>query len=146
MKKIEAIVRPLDGEPVKAALLKLGIGGMTATEVQGFGRQKGHGEIYRGCEYTVNFLPKLKIEIVVNDDICDRVVNAIIEVCNNGKIGAGKIFVSDVIDAVRIRTEERGSTPSQHIRVSSAIYTTHTAMCESFFSVIIILKLLVISH
>ena len=109
MKKVEAIVRPYTEEAVKEALVELGIRGMTATEVKGFGRQKGHGEIYRGSEYTIDFVHKLKIEVVVNDDMVDRVVNKITEVANDGRIGAGKIFISEVIDAVRIRTGERGS-------------------------------------
>ncbi len=109
MKKIEAIVRPHTGEPVKEALVKLGVGGMTATEVKGFGRQKGHAEIYRGSEYTIDFVPKLKIEVVVDDEMADRVVDMISKIANDGKIGAGKIFISEVIDAIRIRTGERGS-------------------------------------
>jgi nitrogen regulatory protein P-II 1 len=108
MRKIEAIIKPFKIDDVKEALQNLGIQGMTATEVKGFGRPKGHTEVYRGAEYVVDFLPKVKLEVVVNDDIADSVVNAITEAAGTGKIGDGKIFVSVLEDAVRIRTGERG--------------------------------------
>lgn len=108
MKKIEAIVKPFKLEEVKDALAGLGIEGMTVTEVKGFGRQKGHTEIYRGSEYTVDFLPKLKLEIVLGDADVDPAVEAIIKAAKTGKIGDGKVFVSTVDEAVRIRTEEKG--------------------------------------
>jgi nitrogen regulatory protein P-II 1 len=108
MKKIEAIIKPFKLEEVKAALSEIGIQGMTLTEVKGFGRQKGHTEIYRGSEYTVDFLPKVKLEIVIDDSLVDQVVHTIVKTANTGKIGDGKIFVSAVDEAVRIRTGERG--------------------------------------
>ena len=108
MKKIEAIVKPFKLEEVKDAISGVGVEGMTVTEVKGFGRQKGHTEIYRGSEYTVDFLPKLKLEIVVADDLADEVVQAIIKAAKTGKIGDGKVFVSPIDSAVRIRTEEKG--------------------------------------
>ena len=108
MKKIEAIIKPFKLEEVKDALGEIGIEGMTVSEVKGFGRQKGHTEIYRGSEYTVDFLPKLKIEIVITDDVVERAVAAIIKGARTGKIGDGKIFVSNIEEAVRIRTEEKG--------------------------------------
>lgn len=108
MKKIEAIIKPFKLEEVKEALSELGIEGMTVTEVKGFGRQKGHTEIYRGSEYTVDFLPKIKIEIVLNDDLVDSASNAIVKAAKTGKIGDGKIFISVVQEAIRIRTEETG--------------------------------------
>ena len=108
MKKIEAIIKPFKLEEVKTALQEVGVEGMTVSEVKGFGRQKGHTEIYRGSEYTVDFLPKLKLEIVLADTQLDGAVKAIIGAAHTGKIGDGKIFVSPVDDAVRIRTEEHG--------------------------------------
>ncbi len=108
MKKIEAIIKPFKLEEVKDALGEIGIEGMTVTEVKGFGRQKGHTEIYRGSEYTVDFLPKIKIELVLPDDKLDQAVEAIIKAAKTGKIGDGKVFVSTVEEAVRIRTEEKG--------------------------------------
>jgi nitrogen regulatory protein P-II 1 len=108
MKKIEAIIKPFKLEDVKAALTALGIQGMTVAEVKGFGRQKGHTEIYRGSEYTVDFLPKVKIEIVVADAQANAAVDAIATAAKTGKIGDGKIFVSAVENAVRIRTGETG--------------------------------------
>jgi nitrogen regulatory protein P-II 1 len=108
MKKIEAIIKPFKLEEVKDALADVGIEGMTVSEVKGFGRQKGHTEIYRGSEYTVDFLPKIKIEIVVGDSIADAAVTAIIQAAKTGKIGDGKVFVYPVCEAVRIRTDERG--------------------------------------
>ena len=109
MKKIEAIIKPFKLEDVKEALTSAGVEGMTVIEVKGFGRQKGHTEIYRGSEYTVDFLPKVKLEVVVADDRCDEVVEAIVKAANTGKIGDGKVFVSEVIEAVRIRTGDRGN-------------------------------------
>lgn len=108
MKKIEAIIKPFKLQEVKEALNELGIQGMTVTEVKGFGRQKGHTEIYRGSEYTVDFLPKVKIETVLPDTLVSQAVDAIIKAAKTGKIGDGKVFVSAVEDAVRIRTEDRG--------------------------------------
>ena len=108
MKKIEAIVKPFKLEEVKDALSGVGIEGMTVTEVKGFGRQKGHTEIYRGSEYTVDFLPKLKLEIVISDSSVDAAVEAIVKAAKTGKIGDGKVFVSSIDDAIRIRTEVKG--------------------------------------
>jgi len=108
MKKIEAIIKPFKLEEVKDALADLGIDGMTVSEVKGFGRQKGHTEIFRGSEYTVDYLPKIKIEIVVVDSILDSATTAIVKAAKTGKIGDGKIFVSPVEEAVRIRTDETG--------------------------------------
>ncbi len=110
MKKIEAIIKPFKLEEVKDALGEVGIEGMTVTEVKGFGRQKGHTEIYRGSEYTVDFLPKIKLEIVIADQQLDNAVAAIVKAARTGKIGDGKVFVSSVEDAVRIRTEEKGES------------------------------------
>jgi nitrogen regulatory protein PII len=109
MKKIEAIIKPFKLEDVKEALSEIGIQGMTVTEVKGFGRQKGHTEIYRGSEYTVDFLPKVKLEIVVDDAQVGEVVDKIVATANTGKIGDGKVFVSPVEEAVRIRTGEKGA-------------------------------------
>jgi nitrogen regulatory protein PII len=108
MKKIEAIIKPFKLEEVKDALSEVGVEGMTVTEVKGFGRQKGHTEIYRGSEYTVDFLPKIKLEIVVADAVADAAVAAIVKAAKTGKIGDGKVFISPVSEAVRIRTEEKG--------------------------------------
>jgi len=108
MKKIEAIIKPFKLEDVKEALSGVGVEGMTVSEVKGFGRQKGHTEIYRGSEYTVDFLPKLKLEIVLSDGTVDAAVNAILKAAKTGKIGDGKIFIMPVEQAVRIRTDERG--------------------------------------
>ena len=108
MKKIEAIIKPFKMEDVKEALAEAGIEGMTVTEVKGFGRQKGHTEIYRGSEYTVDFLPKMKIDLVVADDRAERAVAAIVGAAKTGKIGDGKVFVSSVEEVIRIRTDERG--------------------------------------
>ena len=108
MKKIEAIIKPHKLEDVKNALEKAGVAGMTVSEVRGFGRQKGHTEIYRGSEYTVDFMPKLKLEIVVDDADADAVEQAIIDSARTGKIGDGKVFVSEIGSVVRIRTGERG--------------------------------------
>jgi nitrogen regulatory protein P-II 1 len=109
MKKIEAIVKPFTLDAVKEALQGIGVAGLTIYEVKGFGRQKGHTEMYRGGEYVVDFLPKLKIEVVVKDDQLDQVIDAIVRSAHTGKIGDGKIFVSDLREAVRIRTSERGN-------------------------------------
>jgi nitrogen regulatory protein PII len=109
VKKIEAIIKPFKTEPVKEALLAVGVEGMSLSEVKGFGRQKGHSEIYRGTEYTVDFLPKVKLELVVSDDYAQRALEAILRVAKTGKIGDGKIFVAEVEEAVRIRTGERGT-------------------------------------
>lgn len=109
MKKIEAIIKPFKLEEVKEALAEVGVQGMTVTEVKGFGRQKGHTEIYRGSEYTVDFLPKVKIEIVVDDSQASAVAKAIVSSANTGKIGDGKVFVSPVEEAIRIRTGETGN-------------------------------------
>jgi len=109
MKKIEAIIKPFKLQEVKDALSELGILGMTVTEVKGFGRQKGHTEIYRGSEYTVDFLPKVKFEVVVTDERAQRAVDAILKAAKTGKIGDGKVFVSQVEEAIRIRTDERGA-------------------------------------
>ncbi len=108
MKKVEAIIKPFKLEEVKDALGDIGIEGMTVSEVKGFGRQKGHTEIYRGSEYTVDFLPKIKIELVLPDGQVDGAVSTIIKTARTGKIGDGKVFVSSVDEAVRIRTEEKG--------------------------------------
>lgn len=108
MKKIEAIIKPFKLEDVKEALAGLGVEGMTVSEVKGFGRQKGHTEIYRGSEYTVDFLPKLKVEIVLADSQADAAVEAVVKAAKTGKIGDGKVFVSSIESAVRIRTEETG--------------------------------------
>jgi nitrogen regulatory protein P-II 1 len=108
MKKIEAVIKPFKLDEVKEALHEIGVQGMTVTEVKGFGRQKGHTELYRGAEYVVDFLPKIKIEIMVPDDLADKVVDAIAGAANTGRIGDGKIFVLPIEQAVRIRTGERG--------------------------------------
>jgi nitrogen regulatory protein P-II 1 len=108
MKKIEAIIKPHKLDEVKEALNALGVQGMTVYEVKGYGRQKGHTEIYRGSEYTVDFVPKIKIEVVVDDELAPKVEDAVIEAARSGKIGDGKIFTLDVEGAVRIRTGERG--------------------------------------
>ena len=109
MKKIEAIVRHFKLEDVKNALIEKGVSGMTITEVRGFGRQKGHTEMYRGTEYRVDFVPKVKLEVVVDDGKLETAVNAIVKAAQTGQIGDGKIFVSDLADTVRIRTGETGS-------------------------------------
>ena len=108
MKKIEAIIKPFKLDEVKDALAAVGVEGMTITEVKGFGRQKGHTEIYRGSEYTVDFLPKVKVEAVVADGLVTQAIEAIIKAAKTGKIGDGKVFVSSIEDAIRIRTEEKG--------------------------------------
>ncbi len=108
MKKVEAIIKPFKLEEVKDALGEIGIEGMTVSEVKGFGRQKGHTEIYRGSEYTVDFLPKIKIELVIPDSQVEPAVRTIIKTARTGKIGDGKVFVSNIDEVVRIRTEEKG--------------------------------------
>ncbi|HRF57619.1 MAG TPA: P-II family nitrogen regulator [Campylobacterales bacterium] len=109
MKKVEAIVKPFKLDDVKEALSALGINGMTVSEVKGYGRQQGHTELYRGAEYVVDFLPKIKIEMVIDDSMEDKVVDAIVQAARTGKIGDGKIFVSDISRVVRVRTGETGS-------------------------------------
>ena len=108
MKKIDAIIKPFKLDEVKDKLNEIGVQGITVTEVKGFGRQKGHTELYRGAEYVVDFLPKLKMEIVVADDQLKEVINALMKAAQTGRIGDGKIFVSDLEDVIRIRTGERG--------------------------------------
>ena len=110
MKLVVAIIKPFKLEEVKEALSEIGIEGMTVTEVKGFGRQKGHTEIYRGSEYTVDFLPKVKIEIAIQDDIVSKAAEAIVKSAKTGKIGDGKVFVLPIEEAIRIRTDERGDT------------------------------------
>ncbi len=109
MRKVEAIIKPFKLDEVKDALNAIGIQGMTVTEVKGFGRQKGHTELYRGAEYVVDFLPKIKIEIALSEDMADKAVQAIVEAANTGRIGDGKIFVSPMEEVIRIRTGERGA-------------------------------------
>ncbi len=109
MKKIEAIIKPFKLEEVKDALGEIGIEGMTVTEVKGFGRQRGHTEIYRGSEYTVDFLPKIKLELVIPDEKLQEAIESIVKTAKTGKIGDGKVFVSNIEEAVRIRTEEKGT-------------------------------------
>lgn len=108
MKKIEAIIRPFKLDEVKEALLEEGIRGLTITEVRGYGRQKGHTEVYRGSEYQIEFIPKVKIEVVVEENMTDTVISAILRVAKTGQVGDGKIFISDVQDVIRIRTDESG--------------------------------------
>lgn len=106
MKRVEAVIKPFKLEDVKDALADIGITGMTVSEVKGYGRQKGHSELYRGAEYVVDFLPKIKMEMIVNDESVDHVVQTIVEAARTGKIGDGKIFVSDIEKIIRIRTGE----------------------------------------
>ncbi len=108
MKKIEAIIKPFKLDEVKEALQEVGVQGITVLEAKGFGRQKGHTELYRGAEYVIDFLPKVKIEVVVSDDMLEKAVEAIENAARTGRIGDGKIFISDIADAIRIRTGERG--------------------------------------
>ena len=109
MKKVEAIIKPFKLDDVKDALHEVGVSGMTVTEVKGFGRQKGHTELYRGAEYVIDFLPKVKIEVVVENSLVDNVLEAIASAARTGRIGDGKIFVSDIAEAIRIRTGDRGA-------------------------------------
>lgn len=109
MKKIEAVIKPFKLDEVKEALQDVGVQGMTVLEAKGYGRQKGHSELYRGAEYVIDFLPKIKIEVVVSDDMVNPVVDAIQAAARTGKIGDGKIFISDVLDVIRIRTGESGA-------------------------------------
>jgi nitrogen regulatory protein P-II 1 len=109
MKKVEAIIKPFKLDEAKEALSGIGVQGLTVSEVKGFGRQKGHTELYRGAEYVVDFLPKIKLEIVVSEDLVEKVTGALLESCQTGRIGDGKIFVLPVEEAVRIRTGERGA-------------------------------------
>ncbi|MBK7498567.1 MAG: P-II family nitrogen regulator [Ignavibacteriales bacterium] len=109
MKKIEAIIRPFKLDEVKEALVEEGIHGLTISEVRGYGRQKGHTETYRGSEYQIEFIPKIKIEIVVDDSLLDKVIDAILRSAKTGQVGDGKIFISDVQEVIRIRTEESGT-------------------------------------
>jgi len=108
MKKIEAIIKPFKLDEVKSALHEIGVSGMTVSEVRGFGRQKGHTEVYRGAEYVIDFLPKVKIEVVLDDDLAGRAIEVIQQAARTDKIGDGKIFVYDIEEAIRIRTGERG--------------------------------------
>lgn len=108
MKKIEAIIRPFKLDEVKEALIEEGVRGLTITEVRGYGRQKGHTETYRGSEYRIEFVPKIKIEVIVDDAVADTVIEAILRTAKTGQVGDGKIFIYDVHDAIRIRTEESG--------------------------------------
>jgi nitrogen regulatory protein P-II 1 len=110
MKKIEAVIKPFKLDDVKEALAELGVVGMTVTEVRGFGRQKGHTELYRGSEYTIDFLPKVKVEVVVSDDLADKVVSVIASAARTGSIGDGKVFVLPLGEVVRIRTGETGES------------------------------------
>ena len=109
MKKIEAIIKPFKLDEVKAAIQEIGVSGMSVTEVKGFGRQKGHTELYRGAEYVVDFLPKVKVEVVLEETLVERAIEAIQQAAHTGRIGDGKIFVSTIDEAIRIRTGERGA-------------------------------------
>ena len=108
MKKVEAIIKPFKLDEVKDKLNEIGVKGITVTEVKGFGRQKGHTELYRGAEYVVDFLPKIKMDIIIDDSLVEEVVNSIVKTAQTGRIGAGKIFITNLEEAVRIRTGERG--------------------------------------
>jgi len=109
MKKIEAVIRPFKLDEVKEALIEEGIRGMTISEVRGYGRQKGHKEVYRGSEYQIDFVPKIKIEIVVVDEMAEKVIDVILNIAKTGQVGDGKIFISDIKDVIRIRTDESGA-------------------------------------
>ncbi len=110
MKQVTAIIKPFKLDEVREALAEVGVNGLTVTEVKGFGRQKGHTELYRGAEYVVDFLPKIRVEMVVADELVEGVIEAVVKAARTGKIGDGKIFVSDVLQAIRIRTGETGDT------------------------------------
>ncbi len=110
MKQVTAIIKPFKLDEVREALAEVGVNGLTVTEVKGFGRQKGHTELYRGAEYVVDFLPKIRVEMVVADELVEDVIEAVVKAARTGKIGDGKIFVSDVLQAIRIRTGETGDT------------------------------------
>jgi len=132
MKKLEAIIKPFKLEEVKEALAELGIEGMTVTEVKGFGRQKGHTEIYRGSEYTVDFLPKVKVEVVLADDMVEKAVAAVVGAAKTGKIGDGKVFVLPVEHAIRIRTEEIGEkAPNPFLNGLSRLYLFSAAFVNN---------------
>ena len=137
MKKVEAIIKPFKLEEVKEALAEIGVQGMTVTEVKGFGRQKGHTEIYRGSEYTVDFLPKVKIEVVIDDGEANTVVEAIVKSANTGKIGDGKVFISSVEEAIRIRTGETGAEAVSVVRRNTLIFAEglHHSMFEIAYGV-----------
>jgi nitrogen regulatory protein PII len=109
MKKVEAVIRPFKLDEVKEALVEEGVRGLTITEVRGYGRQKGHTETYRGSEYRIEFVPKIKVEVVIQDNQLDKVIDAILRTAKTGQVGDGKIFISDVSDVIRIRTEESGA-------------------------------------
>jgi len=109
MKKIEAIIRPFKLDEVKEALIEEGIRGMTISEVRGYGRQKGHKEVYRGSEYQIDFVPKIKIEVIVVDEMAEKVIDVILNIAKTGQVGDGKIFISDIKDVIRIRTDESGA-------------------------------------
>lgn len=110
MKLVTAIIKPFKLDDVRTALSDIGVAGMTVTEVKGFGRQKGHTELYRGAEYKVDFLPKVKVEVAINDDMLDKCIDVITESANSGKVGDGKVFVSELQEVIRIRTKETGSS------------------------------------
>src|SRR3546814_4313937 len=122
MKKIEAIIKPFKLDEVKEALHEVGVSGITVTEAKGFGRQKGHTELYRGAEYVVDFLPKVKLEVVVDDSLAERVVEAISAAAQTGRIGDGKIFISNIEGAVRIRSEEHTPELQSIMRISYAVF------------------------
>ena len=109
MKKIEAVIRPFKLDEVKEALIEEGIRGMTISEVRGYGRQKGHKEVYRGSEYQIDFVPKIKIEVIVVDEMAEKVIDVILNIAKTGQVGDGKIFISDIKDVIRIRTDESGA-------------------------------------
>jgi len=110
MKKVEAVIRPFKLDEVKEALVEEGVRGLTITEVRGYGRQKGHTETYRGSEYRIEFVPKIKVEVVIEDSQLEKVIDAVLRTAKTGQVGDGKIFISDVSDVIRIRTEESGAT------------------------------------
>src|SRR3546814_9931804 len=133
MKKIEAIIKPFKLDEVKEALHEVGIKGITVTEAKGFGRQKGHTELYRGAEYVVDFLPKVKVEVVLGDDLVERAVEAIQQAAHTGRIGDGKIFVSAIEESIRIRTGERGAAAvrsEEHTsELQSLMRTSYAVFC-----------------